>query len=1667
MDKASFSKSITEAIKPSTSNIDLNRTLYNFQHTVNAFFFTQFKVTDIPNLFKTIWKFLLTAANSQSATTRLASYRATGAFLTRVTPFYPALVHESFSEVALLVTIDFKSSAIIASSFAFISRYIANPFMKKFINSAPVFHHFCSDDPAFSEHLPTIISNLKHLGTDWMKNLLQFFLEKIDESSLASRYLIKAVSAIVGHNPKFYIQQILDWMDDNTVKTDDTETSLPIIQKKYIALFVFFISGHQKEIEDCVDLYPIAHSAALLLSQSTTENSSLSDLDAALQLLSTPSLSFRVQVTFDQENSNMCKITVIKTNKVSSSACVVDEENQRIEVDLNTDNFSKRPSFYMIHLPLDNLRPKEDDSLLILGAKFKSLSTYYTGLRVRNNDNDDRTLEVFEIYQPYLKSDYNEQRSAAIQGLSICINRFIQIVPIDQLLVSLRRILFTDTVSWYHSTDILRVIKKVDDYTDLANKLGVNFFIELLNCLIGFCFSENESLSKESMETLKNISSIQNVNIIIKIIYTKTDFLDPLNLKRSCTMMAFVINKIKKLINEVHNLSYDDTFIDNYTDETKIGLYDALFKSIPELELFTSQLIEAVPLYYDNLLLLTHIHHFCSVYKVTPSYQFRSVLSTALCIAISTVEVISGQDVISTGKFEDALNQSKPFIPGSIINEQSSNSDDEDNPMVLFYRHFRRIVEQDIRNKNVDIITESFSDDDDKSFILPLKNALLCIFVYANEEDALNFSILTYQLFPLENSKFFNMIWQTVSPENKSKILKNMPNFLKYENDEHIHIEWCSMCLQQLDVVTTDGDYLILVDILADTALNFFQRTNETNGNLAAVYCKFLIGIHYGNANTVIEKYLTQLMENEDNSHNLIQIVEGFPEVISLFPQLFANKNYEKNSHPRTINDSKLTEEIKMTFDVSNEDLNDPNKIQGIFEKVVRINQIWLLKQIIKIADSLNVVLDPKIDSDQTTDSLEYSELSIPIIAQYMADHNIKLNKSALVRLQSTSLQNQRGSSDLLIDLEKGDFNEEELILCNALRHVRSIWGPYYISIIKENPNLLLESFLKKEKVKKNDILAFSYLINTNLVDFDMTLLFKLASKLIIATSSQSTPLSNSIIRQLSISRYRIIMYFISVVISKIVSQYRIKKIESIGSVIPIDFPNQLVKEITPDFERLPVDIVTYLFLLLAQNIALSEEVIQFVKRLFTLCSSDSTSNSQSSNNEFDPSNDVSTVLNRSTPYGYIHQILIGLSSNTRYVGKNYISGLPDIILPCLHSKMPSICMIGMRLLEQALLSIPTQFIIPCVHVGFEQIMKKLHYIYIHLPPCVEKVYHTIMSLLTKKDALQLQITFVQSIPDKTTISPHSGGFSASVAYLPAVVAIISPKQFSNYLSVYHYSCETLFNFPASFTSALRSLIEHARRFNEDDQETIMMNSFINWLNLINPDQSSEMKNPRATTKPNVQITKTKSAGFLFKKKNKTDTSNTPSRKGGKIKGFISNFMKKDKEVKIELIQEDINDQPSNETQNDNISLEKNLSFGDSHLNMLNKEDEKYLGYAFITPEKIKKQVGQWIDAFCLLMAPSKAFSILGFQLLKKMEFKMVYPSLLKFFINNRDDEEFNECIDGILELPQHECHRVALKLWKTCDKYKEMIQLSAFDCDCLESQKLVNELRDFMPKTL
>jgi hypothetical protein len=495
-----FAPALATALDKS-SGIDMNAFLFTFRSEMVVSRFKGYSPAGRLASFTDIWRLFLQTACDSSSSIRLAAFRAASAFLTRLLPYFPEAVHRSFADAVLQTAIDIKSSALVAAAFTLLSSRVAKPYLRESLHSLPVFHHFTSTEPTFADQFPIIISKLGHVGNDWLKYLLQFFLKRIVDES-AGYILMKSAAAIVAHFPPLFLKEVLEFIGGRI--------------QNYLLLLAFLIGKYGDCVEG-LDLLDVALAAVVAVGD---EKSVPGDADSALQLLAVRSDSFELEVSGLDEG--FLTLRVWKGEKSATGRLLF-------------ESVSGRPSVYRIPLPYSLLVPRETDSASILQAKFRTLGT------IEAFD----PVEVFGLLRQFASKRNMSASSGAVTALAYSANRFLGEVPYEQVYELLRTVLLRRSTSVQHSDEVLKVIQGID-VSLLRAVMGSNFVVEVLEVVVKLCFSTSEDLAAGSLRVLRHFVSEATYEPAINLISSNCDFFDAPRLIQTIEALVVVLRQINR-----------------------------------------------------------------------------------------------------------------------------------------------------------------------------------------------------------------------------------------------------------------------------------------------------------------------------------------------------------------------------------------------------------------------------------------------------------------------------------------------------------------------------------------------------------------------------------------------------------------------------------------------------------------------------------------------------------------------------------------------------------------------------------------------------------------------------------------------------------------------------------------------------------------------------------------------------------------------------------------------------------------------------------------------------------------------------------------------------------------------------------------------------------------
>jgi len=489
---------------------EVTNLLVGIQNDVTYKFFRGCTNEQIQNGITEIWKFLLFAASSSVSSVRLSSYRATGSFVIKISPYYPEMINNTFSDVAMFSTIDIQSSAILAATFSFITNIIPTQHLQQFLDKTPVFHHFAISDPIFSEHLATIIGRLKRLGYPWMHTLLCSFMESIHKSS--DRYLFKSISSIVSHYPIPLMKAVIEFLHEKQSVSN------------HLSLVSFLLSSVEMDF-DQLDLFSFADASMSILENFS--NCTSVEIDSAFQVLGICTSSFKVIGSVFEENQIKLELQNSSTTRF---------------IIISFEQFKNRPSFYMLPMPIQFLTPLESDGTLLATTKLNTL-----GILARTPQNTEMVLNIFANV---LSKPYDDKTSSCIQSLSNCLGIVYGIKSTFSLLQKiLFGILFSEPTSWFHAYYILKVIKVLTP--KMAYDLfGTNGIGRITNVLLNFCFNQNEKVWKEAIDTLSVFIFLTSSEEYFLKVVSRLDIFNESQSKRVLDILLHIMKRNPDFRNE-------------------------------------------------------------------------------------------------------------------------------------------------------------------------------------------------------------------------------------------------------------------------------------------------------------------------------------------------------------------------------------------------------------------------------------------------------------------------------------------------------------------------------------------------------------------------------------------------------------------------------------------------------------------------------------------------------------------------------------------------------------------------------------------------------------------------------------------------------------------------------------------------------------------------------------------------------------------------------------------------------------------------------------------------------------------------------------------------------------------------------------------------------------
>ena len=522
-----FIQTLQRINSPMTNHSDLVRILSTFQKEVNINFFHSFQEKDIIAPFKTIWQIFLIGYPQHSPQIKLMISRNVGVFLSRLISFYPKQLMESFFQTIKSIKYNAVRAPLIISCFAFIVRNVNNIFpiileneYNDFIYDNCIFEQFSCKTNEFSEHFVPIISNLSFMGHDWLKSLLSFFLEEIQEindDDVLNRHIVRAISALITFFPIEFVNIAIDILKDKNIY-------------KFLPVFSFFFFSYYSD-NDEIDMKKIPQIGALVKASFNilaNDDNTHQNMDDALQLLS----------SIDDIKIEYLELNEGNGNSKPAFKIIYGDEN----IIVLKSKLEHRSIFYRLPLPFEFLNLDQQDNILTSSAKLSTLSKY-----AKKNQ---YISQITSMLNKFLRFDqYNEFISSILKILAKSLNY----IKISNEII--HHILFFQSTSWFHSMDILSFIKALrlnnqmpgKNSNDIHDKntieIDENMALEIIDLLIEFSLNKNSRLSKESSKEIINFTNLSNFKTVINKLIHKIFLYEKFTIEKLIPPLSSIVSK--------------------------------------------------------------------------------------------------------------------------------------------------------------------------------------------------------------------------------------------------------------------------------------------------------------------------------------------------------------------------------------------------------------------------------------------------------------------------------------------------------------------------------------------------------------------------------------------------------------------------------------------------------------------------------------------------------------------------------------------------------------------------------------------------------------------------------------------------------------------------------------------------------------------------------------------------------------------------------------------------------------------------------------------------------------------------------------------------------------------------------------------------------------------
>jgi hypothetical protein len=198
----------------------------------------------------------------------------------------------------------------------------------------------------------------------------------------------------------------------------------------------------------------------------------------------------------------------------------------------------------------------------------------------------------------------------------------------------------------------------------------------------------------------------------------------------------------------------------------------------------------------------------------------------------------------------------------------------------------------------------------------------------------------------------------------------------------------------------------------------------------------------------------------------------------------------------------------------------------------------------------------------------------------------------------------------------------------------------------------------------------------------------------------------------------------------------------------------------------------------------------------------------------------------RTVPVARLHQCLFAIAPHGHFIARDYLLTINDLVQPLMSSVVPSRYSSGLRLVEQAAISVPPERCLVGLRIPIDIFADRFVRMS-SFPPVVEYQNRVIAALLAKSGVQLLHSQLFKLTPQLCISSDAAPWYSSAIKFWPTLLRSIPPRN-DQYSRVTKY-CESLLLSPYAFEIGIDCLREIVQKV-KSGRDKLVRPRLTEWL---------------------------------------------------------------------------------------------------------------------------------------------------------------------------------------------------------------------------------------------